>query len=155
MAILSATKYVAKILWTLPAPTETWADIVGHIAWPIVVVFLVLRFRIFIRSILSTLLDRLKTDDVKVGVFEITKGSTVINLDPQSTEESTFSLEPEDVQRIESIFEFMATDEGAYQVIDWVNNRFGEEFDIEDFLTLPDYANDREEAFNEIGGLKL
>lgn len=146
-------QWIADILLTIPGPTQAWADIIGHLAWPVVVTFLVVRFRRYLRSYLSTLADRLQTDHVKIGAFELTPNSPVWVLDPDEADESTYRFESDDVQRIESIFEFIRTDNGYREVEKWLNENAGRALDIDDFITLPVYASLRMRAFKEIEGL--
>lgn len=148
-------RWISTILWTLPAPTEHWAAIVTSLVWPGVLLFLVLRFRLFIRQILTTLVARIKTDHIKVGPFELTPGSAIVALDPEATDESTEHYEPADVHRIEAMFEFMSNEEGEVKVLDWLSDNLGGGVDVDDFLTLPAHANDRARACAEIEGLDL
>lgn len=148
-------QWVAKTLWTIPAPTKSWADIVGHLVWPCLTLFLVLRFRISIRRMLNILIERLKTDHVKTPLFELTPNSQVIVLDPEDVAESTDHYDSDDVQRIEAIFSFIGTDDGWEKISNWVNENYGQALDIEDFVTNPDHAKERERAFREIEGLEI
>ncbi|MBT2246181.1 hypothetical protein [Sphingobium sp. BHU LFT2] len=148
-------KWIAEILWTIPAPTQTWADILGHMAWPAVTVFLVFRFRISIRRMLNILIERFKTDHVKTPLFELTPNSQVMVLDPDEVDESTDHYESADIQRIEAIFAFIGTEDGWEKISRWINQNFGQTLDIEDFVTSPDHAKDRERAFIEIEGLEI
>jgi hypothetical protein len=148
-------RWFANILWTLPAPTETWADIVGHLAWPALVLFLVIRYRIFLRRLSLILVDRLETDHIKFGWFEIRPNDQVIVLDPEDAADSSLQFEPVDIQRIERIFEFINTEENFDVLREWMNKTLGPALDIEEFTTLPAYARERERAFAEVEGLAL
>lgn len=85
----------------------------------------------------------------------MTPNSEVWSLDPATVNDSTFPFESADIQRIEAIFEFMSTDSGEMAVRQWVNQNLPYGLDIDDFITLPQYANYRERAFNEIEGMRL
>jgi hypothetical protein len=150
-----AVASVSDMLRKIPAPTTEWAAIVGHIAWPSVAVFITLRFRIFIRKFLNTLLERIKTDHVKIGLFELTPNSPVMVLDPVDVSESTDHYDSDDIQRIEAIFSFIDTESGWEKISEWVNQNFDPTLDIEDFITHPDHAKERAQAFDDIEGLEI
>jgi hypothetical protein len=146
-------RWIAAVLRALPGPTEAWADIVGHLAWPLVLVFLVLRFRRFLKLVLTTVADRVQTDHLKLGWFEIRHDDQIIVLDPQSVRESTLSIDEKDVGRIERLFEFIDDARNFDTLALWVARNVEEAADIEDFLTQPIHANSRERAFSEVEGL--
>lgn len=146
-------RWLAEILFTLPAPTNSWAAIIGSLAWPAVVLFLVIRFRRFISRFLWVIADRLERDHVKFGWFEIRANDQVTVLDPDESSESTLEFDPLDIERIERIFEFIADAANYDRLVQWLNKTYGNTLDIEDFLTLPEYASERERAFEEVEGL--
>lgn len=148
-------RWVSAILWTLPAPTDSWVELVAALAWPAVAIFTMLRFRLFIRQFLYTLLNRFKTDHVKTPLFELTPNAPVYVLDPDEVDESTEHFSSDDIQRVEAIFEFIAKPAGYFALEKWLNEKFSGALDIEDFVTDPTYANERALAFNEIEGLKI
>lgn len=146
-------RWLAAILLTLPGPTTAWAALIGHIAWPGVTVFLVTRYRNFLRGYLLILADRLQTDDVKLGPFEMRARDPVISLDPRQPDASTEEYDSEDVNRIERMFEFIANDSGLERLQDWMANAVGTETIFDDFLTAPEYATQRKQAFEQVEGL--
>jgi hypothetical protein len=149
-----AIRWVAAVLRALPGPTDAWADIVGHLAWPLLIFFLVLRFRWFLRSFLYTVLDRAKRDHMKLGPFEFSPHEDeLIVLDQTDFNESTGSFEAADIARIERLFEFVDDPEGLKGLTDWLNAKFGADASIENFLTSPKYASERAIAFDEVEGL--
>ena len=99
------------------------------------------------------LADRLKDDHVKTPWFEIKRNDQVIKLDPEDPSGSTFDYDSFDINRIERLFEFVSSDKGFDRILDWTLQNLGEEVDIEDFLTLPQYASARERAFADVEGL--
>lgn len=74
-------------------------------------------------------------------------------LDPDESSESTLEFDPLDIERIERIFEFIADAANYDRLVQWLNKTYGNTLDIEDFLTLPEYASEREKAFTQVEGL--
>ena len=141
------------MLWTIPGPTEAWASIIGHVAWPSVTLFLILRYKTFLRRYLTTIADRLETDHVKFGWFEVRAQDQVIVLDPAKADKSSTSYDSDDVNRIERMFEFIADNGGFEALRQWAATAVGTGVDFDDFLTGPEYATQRAKAFAEVKGL--
>lgn len=154
MDVPASIVWISKVLRTLPSPTGNWVALIDALVWPVVVVFLVLRFRRFLRLFLDTLLERFQTDHIKTPLFELTPGSPVVFLDPVKVDESTEDFSPDDIQRIERIFESLDEPEGFSRIDAWLNEKYRGALSVEDFATDPKYANAREAAFTEIEGLK-
>lgn len=151
-------KWIGVVLREIPAPTSAWADLVGALAWPVVALFLVFRFRWFLRRFLLILASRAQTADVRLGPFELTGGfDKVLVLDPNEAEASSPSVDSTDVQRIERIFEVAdgSEEELWARLIDWWVSVSDETSEFVDFLESPDYVEYRERAFNEVEGLTL
>lgn len=149
-----AVYWFADVLRTIPAPNDAWAEIIGSIVWPALILFLVLRFRTFIRRFLTILADRLPHDHVKIGMFELRPNDQVVVLDHAKASESTEPYESEDVYRIERIFEFAADANGYARLVEWLRSANLTDIDVVDFVSLPEYALERLRAWNEIEGLK-
>lgn len=150
MTVPDSVQWVSAVLLAIPAPTEHWASIIGSLAWPGVVVFLVFRFRKYLKSYLETIAERLRRDHVKIGPFELTPNSDVIPLDPEEADTSTEHYEPEDIERIEKIFEFIAETANMRKLEEWVESEVGSSVEIADFVTFPEYAKQREQAVGEL-----
>lgn len=155
MSVPESVSWISKILWTLPSPNDAWVTLITGLAWPAVTVFLILRFKRFLSQFLNTLLDRLKTDDIKTSFFELTANSPVYVLDPEKVGESTETFSPEDTQRIELIFEFMDEPGGFDRICAWLREKYAGRLTLDEFVTDPDYAKERIAAFEEIAGLEL
>jgi len=140
---------IGAVLREIPAPTQSWADIIGHISWPIMVLFLILRFRAFLRTFLQTLADRLVTDDVKIGPFELTANSEVLVLDANELDPSS-EFTGDDVTHIEALFEFMGEKGNEARISQWLNENGLQTLDIVDFLTEAIYADRRAEAYKAL-----
>jgi len=152
MGILEGATWTGKVLWAIPAPTDTWASIIDSLAWPSVLLFLVIRYRRYLRSFLDTIAARLQTDHVKLGPFEFTPKSDVIALDPDDVDESTEHYDPADIERIEALFEFISDASGFGKLRTWVNENVEDALNIGNFLTDPEYATQREEAYRILIG---
>lgn len=142
--------WISTVLRTLPGPTDAWADIIGHLAWPSVALILVFRFRRFLRAFLDTIADRLTRDHFKLGPFELTPNSEVVVLDPDEADESTFAYDGSDIERIEALFEFISDQAGYVTLAEWLDKNSDVELEVGDFITTPRYANMRERAFNDL-----
>lgn len=147
-------QWVAEVLRTIPSANEAWASIIGSLAWPTFALFVLLRFRFFIRHYLEVLADRLETDHVKLGIFELRPNDQILVLEKNSATASTEQLEAADVDRIERIFEFIADTAGLAYIEEWLKRSNLAHIEIVDFLTLSKYAQEREKAWNAIEGLK-
>lgn len=97
--------------------------------------------------------DRLERDHVKLGWFEIRAQDQVTVLDPSVSGESTLSFQPDDIDHVERILEFIADSANFSKLSEWVENTYGKDVDLEDFLTNPSYANHRAQAFRQVEGL--
>lgn len=96
----------------------------------------------------------MRTDNVKIGIFELTANADVFVLDPSGADESTAEFDPSDIHRIERMFEFVsATEDGLERLQDWLNQSGAETLDVVELLELPIYAGLRERAFAEVEGL--
>lgn len=149
VAILHA---ISHWLLALPAPTDSWAQIVRAVAWPLVLFYFLSRYRGHVRRVLDTMAERLKKDKVKLGPFELTSDSQVITLDPEDVNESTETFTAQDVERIERFFEFITEQANFGRLADWVSQNVDPNLDIGSFLTEPPYANQREQAFQALIG---
>ena len=49
----------AEVLRTIPSANEAWASIVGHLAWPALALFVLLRFQGSFRQRTTAAIDRL------------------------------------------------------------------------------------------------
>lgn len=141
----AAVRWIAEVLRTLPGPTDAWAEIIGHLAWPIVVIFLVFRFRRYLRIVLNTIADRIETDHVKLGWFELTPNSEVIVLDgAEADEDSAYTAQ--DLENIERLFEFIGESDGLDNLAAWIAANVNEMPSVVEMLTKPSYSEAREQA---------
>ena len=150
MGVMAAAKWFGDVLRAIPGPTDAWASIIGDLAWPVVVAFLVIRYRRYLRLVLDTILARLETDHVKLGPFELTPNYEVLRLDPDEVGESTSDYSSEDIVRIEKLCEFIADEANLHKLALWVNDRIDPALIVSDFLTLPEHAIGRAQAYDEL-----
>lgn len=141
----ASVQWISDVLRTLPGPTDAWAEIVGHLAWPTVVVFLVFRFRRYLRIVLNTIADRLVTDHVKLGPFELTPNSEVIVLDGTEPDaDSPYS--GDDLDNIERLFEFIGAKDGLDKLDGWIAANLNDRPSVVEMLTTPSYSEARVQA---------
>lgn len=104
-----------------------------------------------VRRVLDTLAERLRTDKrVKLGPFELTADAEVIALDPKESGASTESYSPDDVGRMERMFEFISEPDSFLKLISWVEQNVTPSVNIGDFLTESPYASQREQAYRAL-----
>lgn len=139
-------QWIASVLNGLPSPTSAWADIVGHLVWPLALVFLIVRFRLYLKRILDTITSRMTTDDFKIGPFEMTANSQVLVLDPDGGQATALGDALDDIDHIDRLLEFIADVDGLAKLKMWVGDKVGTGVDMEDFVTEPTYASDRKDA---------
>lgn len=85
---------------------------------------------------------------------ELTANADVFVLDPDDADESTADFDPDDIHRIERMFEFIsANDDGLERIQLWLLRNVTEDIDVVELLELPIYAGLRRRAFNEVEGL--
>jgi hypothetical protein len=137
---------IHRILESIPGPTDNWTAIVGHLAWPLLVLFVILRFSRELSQLIEVLADRVRNDTIRWGSAEITKNTNVVTLDPAAAGNSTDEYEPDDIDTVEKLFELMATEDGYIMLSKWVGDHMGSALAIDNFLTLPKYASERAAA---------
>lgn len=144
---------LSRWLLDLPEPTDTWADIIKALAWPLVLFYFLSRYRGHVRRVLDTVADRVRTDHrIKMGPFELTAGAQVISLRPEDASESTELFTSEDVKRIDSILEFIAEPANRDSLVEWVRQNVGPTVTIDSFLTDSTYVTQREQAAQALLG---
>jgi hypothetical protein len=137
---------IRSFLMSIPGPTDNWAAIVGHLAWPVFGLISIWLFRDILNKVGEILADRLRHSNIRVGQLEITSNAEVVNLDKSAVELGQEPYAPDDIDKIERLFEFIAEEGGFVALSKWVADNMGPAMDIDNFLTLPDYASDRAAA---------
>lgn len=112
---------------------------------------LTIRFRHFIGRFLNTVADRLGTDRVKFGPFELTPNSQVYSLDPAQADPAR-GVEPDDVVNMETLFEFISDSAGEARLLAWMRQALGTSVNLVDFLTEATYAVERANAVADLKG---
>lgn len=137
-----AVQWFADILWTIPAPTEQWAAIIGHLAWPVTIGWIVVRFRHSLRRLIEVLIVRFKRDDIGIAnVLTVTRNSKVVPLDP-SGEDGT-----SDAAITESLLEFISDKGNVPRVNEWLNENGRSALNVREFITQTEYADLRQRAY--------
>ena len=142
---------LGAILTSVPAPTDSWAKIIGDLAWPALVGFLVLRFRSQLGEFANTLATRAKSDqNVRLGPFAFERGNEVVILDRAGVQESTETFEPDDIEIIEALYEFVADKAGSDALKAWISANLDPPIQLDEFLTSPEYAIERSSAYRDM-----
>jgi len=147
-------KIIQGWLTIWPAPAKHFADLVGHVAWPLSVLLIVWLLRRPITRAAYILAERMKSDNLKLGgFFEVTKAD-FNTLDRQLVADHVAPpLVIEDVNTIEALLEYAGlSEENAVRFLNWIAARHGASLDPEEFLTSPAFANDRHAAYIELVG---
>lgn len=132
---------VSNWLLDLPAPTETWADIIKSLAWPTTLLTIVSAFRRPLRTAAFYLARRFKTDHIKAGIFQINAATELIPLNEADR----------DHKRIEALWEFVgASDENWNHLLSWIAQKIATGIEIEDFLAEGMFAPERELAYAQL-----
>lgn len=138
-------QWFADILRIIPAPTEFWAEIVGHLAWPVTIAWLVVRFRHSLRRLIEILIIRFKSDDLGFGnLLSVTRNSKLVPLDSGVDDGAT------DAAITERLLEYISDHANVAHVNRWLNQQGREALDIRDFITLSEYADLRQRAYHTL-----
>jgi hypothetical protein len=144
---LSGFEAVGDAMRAIPGPTEAWADIVGHLAWPVTTIFLIVRFREALGVAAEVLASRLATDDVKGFGISLTKPASVVTLAPGTPDPS----DPSDANVTEVLFETINRDPDFYgRLEEWVASTLGDEASLATFLAGSDYVKERGAALRAL-----
>lgn len=137
-------KWIGAVLREVPGPTEAWADIIGHLAWPLTIAWIVVRFRHSLRRLLEILIIRFKSDDLGIAnVLSVTRNSTLVPLDSGENGGS-------DAFVTERLLEFMGEAENFESVQRWLVEEGRQNLDIVEFITQSEFADLRQRAFTAL-----
>ena len=138
-------QWVGAVLREIPGPTEGWADIIGHVAWPITIAWLVVRFRHSLRRLIEILIIRFKNDDIGIAnVLSVTRNSTLVPLDSDGEDGVT------DAAITERLLEYISDSANVPHVNEWLNQQGRQALNIREFITLPEYADLRMRAYQDL-----
>ncbi|UYH54249.1 hypothetical protein N6L26_09300 [Qipengyuania sp. SS22] len=144
-AYSGAVQWLSGILRIIPAPTEHWATIIGDVAWPIMIAWLVVRFRQSLRRIIEILIIRFKRDDIDIGnVLKVTRNSTLVPLQADSDDASS------DASVTERLLEYISDSANVPIVAAWLNQQGRDALDLREFITLTEYADLRQHAYQQL-----
>lgn len=135
---------VGDAMRAIPGPTEAWADIVGHLAWPVTLIFLVIRFRKALQQGVEKIAKRLETDDVQAYGLSLKRPASVVPLVPGEPE----SVDQSDAAVIEILFELIDDERNYDRLTAWVAQAFTNQVDVDAFLTDEAYVRERREALS-------
>lgn len=134
---------IGDALRAIPGPTKEWAAIIGHVAWPLALIYLAHRFRHEMTAMLSTLNTRLKTDGFKTPFFEMDARTRVVPLDQDAAAAHPSGVSPADARNIEHLFEHIASQEGHVELILWIAQNIDPPTEVHTFIMSPEYATER------------
>ena len=139
------------LIW--PAPTEHFAGMIGDLGWPLALLLICWLLRRPIRRAAYLLSERMKGDNVRFGGFlEITR--TDFNTMDRRIAVEHAEAAPAAGQAVdiaESLLEYAGvSDANAMSLLNWIEANFGTMIDPEVFLTEPEFADTRQQAYIEL-----
>ena len=136
----------------MPAPTDSWARLIGAIAWPAAI--LAIAWWLFepIELAAKKLAARFETDDVEFGKWvKVTSTKGVATYSATAVTQQPNTPEAADVNHAEALLEYAAeSEEQAIKVLEWIHNHVGPNFDVEAFFQDDAFAPKRSEAYIEL-----
>lgn len=137
---------IAAVMRAIPAPNDSWAEIIGHLAWPVTIAWVILRFRHSIRRLIEILIIRFKSDDLGIAnVLTVTRNSTLVPLDSGSDGDT-------DAYITERLLEYLSEHSNFATVQQWLNQQGRQALDIVEFITESEYADLRARAYRALVG---
>ena len=144
-AISGAVHWFSDILRDIPAPTSEWAAIIGHLAWPLTIAWLVVRFRHSLRRMIEILLIRFKRDDIDIAsILRVTANSTFVPLQTGNIDATS------DASVTESLLEYISDNANLPSLNAWLNQQGRSALDVREFITQPEYADLRQRAHKQL-----
>ena len=133
----------------IPGPTDAWAEIVGHLAWPVTLLILVFAFRTEVGRAAGSLAKRFGSGDIKLGAFSLSGPEDSVK---PLVAGSVPASEVGDDAVTERLFETMAVGNGLERLTEWVRAFAPEAASLEVFLNDPNYATLRLRALRALEG---
>ena len=139
---------VGDAMRAIPGPTDAWAEIVGHVAWPVTVIGFAFILRRELKRAGSHLAERLRTDDFSGLGFSVRQPTQVSEL-AQRDQPPTASDDP---AVKEQLLEFAESEPGYRKMIIWAARNLGADVTMDAFLNEFAYIMDRKRALEELTG---
>ena len=133
---------IGDAMRAIPGPTEAWAEIVGHVAWPVTVLVILSRFRPEVRAAATLIVARMRTDDIAAMGFSMRKRTSVTPLAAGPAKDAGDS----DAAMTERLLELGKTQEGSISLSAWVARNAPEASTVDAFLAEEAYMEKRREA---------
>lgn len=151
--VLGSLKIISKWALAWPPPNEHFASMIGALGWPIAILWIVWLLRRPLRRAALLLAERMKGDNLKFGGFlEITR--TDFNTMDRRVAVEHVEAAPavgQSVDIAESLLEYAGvSDDNAMRLLTWVDENYGSGIDPEAFLTEPEFADARQQAYMEL-----
>lgn len=138
-------RWIAAILREIPGPTESWAAIIGDLAWPVAIAWGVVRFRHSLRRLIEILIIRFRHDDLGIAnVLSITRNSTLVPLESRGDDAGT------DAAVTERLLEYLGEADNVTHIQTWLNQQGRQALDIVEFVTRSEYADLRLNAYRAL-----
>ncbi|WP_031551288.1 hypothetical protein [Parvularcula oceani] len=143
MTLLEHATALGDVLRAIPAPTEEWSEIVGHLAWPVTLILFASLLRKEVQSAAGTIARRLETDDIEAGGFRMKSGDSQYDLGDDEDDHAEPDLFGHESDIIETIFEFLSIEGNYSRLVDWMEANLDKGHSIDDFLTATEFADER------------
>lgn len=140
---------IGTLLRAIPAPNETWAEIIGHVAWPITTVTVVVVMRRELKRIAATLNERLAKSGFEISPSGVSfPAPDVVDLDqPQVADPSA---PPGDDEVRVRLIAWVAEEDHLNKLKAWLSEN-GQEFQkLRRFLIEQKYAMLHRKAFSAL-----
>lgn len=150
--MLSFLEMIGAWLRALPAPTEHWAAILSAWAWPISALLIVYALRKPVKAAADRLAKRFEKDNIELGNWlKVSSDTSITTLDQDAVTEESGTPEAADVKLVEGLLEYAGeSDEKAMALLRWIESHAGLLVDPEDFLTEPQFAEQRQLAYKTL-----
>ena len=143
--MLGGCELIGDGLRAVPGPTEAWADIIGHLAWPVTALILIVCFREGIGRAVDLLASRFGSDDVETPLFKLSRKADNRPL-AKGSPEGVAIAEMTDAMVAERLWEIADDSTGYDRIASWLTCDAGDDHDLDDFLTLDRHVMLRRKA---------
>jgi hypothetical protein len=159
MGALAGADWMMWLLHTLsrwltawPPPEGHFASMIGDLGWPLAVLLIVWLFRRPLRRAAYLLSERMKGDNLKIAGFLEISRTDFNTMDRRAAVEHAQAAPAvaQSVDIAESLLEYAGvSEENAVRLRTWFQKNYGAGFDPEAFLTEPEFAEARQQAYIE------
>lgn len=149
--VLGALHIISRWLLALPAPSDSWAKLIGAIAWPSAILLIAWWLFEPLELAARKLAARFETDDLELGKFLKVTSRPVTTYSPEAVSQQPDSPEAADVNHAEALLEYAAeSGEHVENVLNWIFEHVGSDVDVEAFFYDDAFAPQRKAAYIEL-----